>query len=352
MFVEFISKSLEARQVCVTSSIGRLIVSTDAPSVTVTLSDDGGEFYRALLYAYNGKVIVDDIASVIELRFLSLGWHMHSVRIDVTSSSDPEVSDFMLLNCLYCSYDMPDDYVPTKSFFSCLQAQRVPDSAILNLYGIIFRNSPVLYSISGLKADGTPSACQIHSSSFDGYVNVDIPSLVSLCKSDYDMDSVAIVTVCCNGLGKSLFICDMPDFLEFRFKNCFNCPESVFISGSSVMKTEVSRDLAVCAGQAMQYNQQTTRTYEHTTAPLTRMEAAAAAQFLESRSVSVVVDGKEYPVIITDHTSEVSNDDSSVNSLKFTWRFSGKRPLLFGDTLSPLMEPFGIFTQQFNDPYQ
>ena len=352
MFVEFLSKTLADKQVCVTSAIGRLSVSTDAPSVTVTLSNEGMEFYRATLYAYNGRVSVDDLASVIELRFLSLGWHLHSVRISVAATSDPTVSDYMDLNCLYCAYDMPDDYDPSLSFFSCFQSQRVPPSAVIRFYGMIFRNSPVRFNVSGFTADGTPAACEILSSSFDGYVTVDIPSIINTCRSDFDMATVSVVSVFCNGIGKSLFICSMPDALEFRFRNCFNCPETVFVTGSSVMKTEASRELAICAGQIQQYNHSTDRTYEHTTAPLTRPEAAAMSQLIESRSVSVVIDGKEYPVLITDHTSDVSNDDSSLNSLKFTWRFAGKRPRLSGDSLSPLMEPFGIFTSQFDDPFQ
>ncbi len=166
------------------------------------------------------------------------------------------------------------------------------------------------------------------------------------------MSQVSIISVSYGDIVKSLFICDIPDYLEFRYRNCFNCPETAFVSGASVMKTEVSRDLAVCAGHSLQYNHLTSRTYEHTTAPLTRMEAAALSQLIESRSVSVIIDGKEYPVIITDHTSEVSNDDSSLNTMKFVWHFTGKRPRLFGDTLLPLMESFGIFTQEFDETYQ
>ncbi len=76
------------------------------------------------------------------------------------------------------------------------------------------------------------------------------------------------------------------------------------------------------------------------------------SQLVESRSVSVVVDGKEYPVIISDHTCDVKNDCRTLNTMKFTWRFSGKRPRLFGDSLSPLLESYGIFTREFEEPYQ
>lgn len=352
MFVEFLSSDIADRPICATSALGRLVVSTDAESVRVSLSHENEVFYAATLYAYDGVVCIDDLASVIESLFLRLGWHSHSIRISVAASGHPDISAFMDVNCLYCSYDMPDDFDPSVSFFTCLQAQRVPPSAVLKLYGKVAKNNPVRFSVSGFMADGSPVACNILSTAGDGYVSVDIPSICAQCKSAFSFASVSIVTAVYGSLSKSFFICEMPDCLEFSYRNCFNVPESVFVSGSSVMKTEVSRDSAFCAGKILQYNHLTTRTYEHTTAPLTRMEAAAISQLIESVKTAVVVDGAEYPVIIDDYTSEVSNDDSSLNALKFTWRFTGRRPRLFGETLSPLLESFGIFTTQFTEPYQ
>lgn len=352
MFVEFLSSDIADRPICATSALGRLVVSTDAESVRVSLSHENEGFYSATLYAYDGAVYVDDLASVIESLFLRLGWHSHSIRISVSASGHPDISAFMDINCLYCSYDMPDDFDPSVSFFTCLQAQRVPPSAVLKVYGQVAKNNPVRFGVSGTLADGTRAACNILSTAGDGYISVDIPDIISQCKSVYSFASVSIVSVVYGSMSKSYFICEMPDCLEFRFRNCFNVPETIFVSGSSVMKTEVSRDSAFCAGKILQYNHLTTRTYEHTTAPLTRMEAAAMSQLIESMQSAVVTDGTEYPVIIDDHTSEVSNDDSSLNALKFTWRFTGRRPRLFGETLSPLLESFGIFTTQFTEPYQ
>lgn len=352
MYVDFLSSDLADRPICLTSDIGRIVVSTDAPSIRISLSAQGQEFYSAVLYAYGGKVTVDDLASVIELYFISLGWHTHSVSFRAEASDDPSVSDSMMINCLFCSYSLPEDFDPATTFFSCQQPQRVPPSAIISLYGQIPANQTVRLGISGFNSSGSPKACQIMATSYNGYVIVDIPSIINQCKSVYAMERVAAVSVFCVNVSKTLFVCDMPDFLEFRFRNCFNCPESVFVSGASVMKTEVARDMAVCAGQAQHYNHLTTRSYEHTTTPLTRTEAAAISQLIESRSVSVMADGIEYQVIITDNTSEVSNDDASLNTLKFTWRFTGKRPRLFGETLKPLTENSGIFTEQFTDPFQ
>lgn len=352
MYVEFLSTDLADRAVCVTSSIGRLSVSTDASAVKVSLSHEGNEFYSAFLSSYDGTVIIDDLASVIELYFIRLGWHMHSIRITVSAADYPTVSDYMDVNCLYCAYDMPADYNPANSFFTCIPEQRVPYYAVMRVYGLVVNNNPVSFYISGYKADGSPTSYEIQSTAMDGFVAVDIPSMMALCKSEHSFAKVSIISVFYGSLAKSFFICDMQDALEFRFRNCFNCPETVFISGSSVMKTEVSRDTAFCAGKSLQYNHLTTRTYEHNTAPLTRMEAAAMSQLIESRSASVVVDGAEYPIVFTEHTSEVSNDDSMLNTMKFTWRFLGKRPRLFGDTLTPLLESHGIFTYQFDDTYQ
>ncbi|MDE6022374.1 MAG: hypothetical protein K2G13_02615 [Muribaculaceae bacterium] len=326
MFVEFLSTELADRTVCVTSAIGRLSVSTDASAVKVTLSHEGNEFYSATLYAYDGAVTIDDLASVIELYFIRLDWHIHSIRFTVTAVDDTSVSSYMDVNCLYCAYDLPEEYDPSESFFTTLQVQRIPASAKLDIYGMVVKNNPVRYHISGFKSDGSLTVCEILSSAMNGFVTVDIPSIISTCKSDYSMERISAISVVYGSLTKYFFIYDTPNTLEFRFRNCFNCMETVFISGSSVMKTEVTRDTALCAGRSQQFNQLTTRTYEHNTAPLTRMEAAAMSQLIESHSAFVVIGGAEYPVVITDHTSEISNDDSTLNIMNFTWRFIGKRP--------------------------
>ena len=352
MFVSFYSSDLASRPVCLTSAIGCVDISTDAPSIRISLSADGEEFYSARLYAYGGMVSVDDLASVIELHFQRKGWCRHTVTVSASVSASPEVSDSMTLDCLYCSYDVPEDFDPSRSFYTLFQVQRVPPSAVFPVYGPMTQDSVVSLRVSGRDAGFNPASYELQMYAADGYVRISIPEIAERCRTLGGLERIYTVSVFSGDLVKSVFICDMPDFLEFNFRNCFNCPETVFIPGTSVMKTEVSRDLAYASGHVLQYNYMTTRTYEHTTAPLTRIEAAVISQLVESRSVSVMADGKLYPVVITDHTSEVSSDDSTLNTLKFTWRFTGRRPRLFGDTLSPLLESYGIFTQQFTDPYQ
>lgn len=352
MYVDFLSSDLAERSICVTSAIGRIDISTDAPSLRISLSADGAEFYSARIYAYDGKVSVDDLASVIELHFQRQGWHRHAVTISAIVADAPEVSDSMTLDCLYCSYDLPEDFDLSKSFYTCFQTQRVPPSAEFPVYGPMTQDSVVSLRVSGRDADFNPASYELQMFAADGYIRISIPEIAERCLTLGGLQRIYTVSIFCGDIVKSVFIYNMPDFLEFSFRNCFNCPETIFVPGKSVMKTEVSRDLAYSSGHVLQYNYMTTRTYEHTTAPLTRMEAAVISQLVESRYVSVTVDGKVYPVAITDHTSEVSNDDSTLNSLKFTWRFTGKRPRLFGDSLSPLMESYGIFTKQFEEPYQ
>ncbi len=139
--------------------------------------------------------------------------------------------------------------------------------------------------------------------------------------------------------------------MTFTFRNCFNVPEPVYLPGQTVMKPEVSVDDAVCSGRTLQYNRVISRSYEFTSGPLTRHEAAALAQFLESHSVSVVVDDVAYEIVITDQSTEISSDASSLNVLKFTWQFADRRPHLFGDDLDPLLYSSQIFTEQFQQQY-
>lgn len=51
------------------------------------------------------------------------------------------------------------------------------------------------------------------------------------------------------------------------------------------------------------------------------------------------------PILITDFTSELSDTDEKLNSVKFTWRFAENRPKIAAPQ-SP-----GIFNEKFNPTF-
>ncbi|HBN63046.1 MAG TPA: hypothetical protein DD424_03965 [Porphyromonadaceae bacterium] len=84
------------------------------------------------------------------------------------------------------------------------------------------------------------------------------------------------------------------------------------------------------------------------TAPLTVAQAGEIEQLIGSRDISLCTSIEECPVIITDHTLEADNSDDTLTSLKFTFRFPGKRPRLSLDEMGGLMPGrTHIFTQEF-----
>lgn len=352
MNVEFLSTDLAERSPCVTSAIGRIDVSTDASSVRMYMYVNGREFYNALLYAYNSTVSLHDAGHLIESYFQAHSLYRANVTIKAVCSSDSSVFASITIDCLHCSHVVPDSFDAGKIFFSCLRTHRIPPTARFNLYGPVSAIDPVVVNIVGLDANGDTVSGSVYPVAFTGYIEIDVPAWSETICANTAMVTPCMISVRCKGLEKSLFIARDPEYMQFSFRNCFNVPETVYLPGMSVMKPEVSSDDAVCSGRTIQYNRVVSRKYEFTSGPLTRYEAAALAQLLESYSSAVVVDGSAYEIVITDHSTEISSDASSLNVLKFTWQFADRRPHLFGDDLDPLLYSSQIFTGQFNEPYQ
>lgn len=351
MNVEFLSPDLAGRSICVTSAIGRIDVSTDAPSVRMFMYVNGVEFYSSLLYAYDGTVSLFNAGHLIETYFRAHSLYRANVTIKAVCSSDSSVFSSMTIDCLHCSHVVPDSFDATKIFFSCLRTHRVPPTAKFNLYGPVSAIDPVVVNIAGLDSNGDSVSGAVYPVALTGYIEIDLPAWSETVCANTAMVNPCMLSVRCKGLEKSFFIVRDPEYMTFTFRNCFNVPETIYLPGQSVMKPEVSSDDAVCSGRTIQYNRVLARTYEFSSGPLTRYEAAALAQLLESYSVAVVVDGSAYEIVITDHSTEISSDASSLNVLKFSWQFADRRPHLFGDDLDPLLYSSQIFTEQFQSQY-
>lgn len=334
-----------------TSALTLLSAQTTEPSLTVAMHCGVQSIFSAKLYTLYGKVEFHDPASLIE-QFMRDN-HRFIARIEIIFGTEA-----ITLNCLYSDYDLPLDTDFSATFLTLLPAQRTHPGSVVTI-AVDTQDAITAATVKALGTDpeGHPLTHTLDhtvlTQKIFGLAEIDVSALIAKVKEESAMTKVTSFTVNSGSRQKSLFISPDPDYLTFRFRSCFNVPETVDISGVSVMKTEVSRDVATCSGRTLHYDRHTSRTYEHTTGPLTRIEAAALAQLVESRAVSLLIDGTEYPVLITDHTSEVTDDNSTLNTLKFTWRFTGNRPRLFGSTLRPLLdESKGIFTEPFTPEYQ
>ena len=129
----------------------------------------------------------------------------------------------------------------------------------------------------------------------------------------------------------------------FIFRNCFNCLETAHVFAATTLKTDIERSEATCNNQTTFYDQQTTHAHEVNITTLSLEHALWLNQLLEPHKVT---DCKENAILISDITSEISDETNVTNKLKFTWRFSDNSLSLETPT------PDKIFTEHYTPQFE
>lgn len=348
--VSFVAKQLAQARIFPTSQINDVGINTMDSALIVSMSVDGSVFYESRLYAYDGKVTIYDVGDIIESYFRKSGLCRAVVTFKAKCVSSADY-DTMSVDFLYCSRIFPNDFTFEGRFFNSQRVRRVPHDAAFRVYGDFPAGSAIMLNVAGLDSDGNPDSSFTSFSSQSGYFDVNVKAWSEMVCQSTSLAAVSMMSLRCGNAEMTLFIQDSPDLIHFVFRNCFNVPEPVWLGGVSVLKPSVDSETAVCNGKLMQYDRSVTHSYQHTSGPLSRLEAAALIQLLESEQVWVVVDGVSYDVIISDHSTEVSSDDDTMNVLKFTWQFADSRPHTYGDSLDQMLYGSKIFTEQYQNQY-
>lgn len=345
-----------------TSSLDALVIATDADRLDIELIAGSVRFFSVSMYAYDGKVTMEDIGSLIEYRFRQKEWTIQTVTIKAYAPGISTALATRTITCLYCEYDVPLSAFD-KTFLSLFPVQRTHMGSVVT----VATDSPgalatatvtaVGLSDSGAIATHTIPLSAISSDNLSlnpNYTHIGLSALMAeLSTLSSPPSTLRYFTVNAGSRQKTFYVDTHTDYFTVCFRSIFNIPEYIDIPGVTVMTTEVSRSDAYINGSLTQYDQSTLRSYKVTTAPLTRGEAEAYAQIIESRDIRIRIRGTDYPIKVTDHTIEVSYDNANLNTIQFTWRFTGPRPMLFGTTLDPLLTgDDGIFTEEFTPEYQ
>ncbi len=336
-----------------TSALKVFSATTAAEALDVSIESDSAAspLYSGTLAAFGGKVELLDPASIIEEWMREK--NMVAATITVTFGNEA-----IMFDAIYCEYELPDNFDFSKSFLSLIYAQRTHKGSVIT---IAAESSEALMAATvtavGLDASGTPVSPQlsffpsgqipaVHSnSSF-------VDSLLTRFRSSTQIVDIQYLVFDSGSRQKVFFIVDDQQFVTIGFRNIFNIVEYIDIPGIVTEKSEISRDSAMVNNSLVQYNQQSLHTYEISTAPLTRDEAEAFAQIVGSRETVIRIENVDYPIKITDHTIESTTDDTSLDSMKFTFRFPAARPCLFMPGLSPFRPSHRIFTEQYSKQYK
>lgn len=335
-----------------TSALYSLRASTDKPKATVEIvrrpDSDRDTIFSTTLYPHDGIIEFTDIGTLIEERFRTLGLMYDDIEIRFDDVA-------VTFKALYCEYDLPADFDPALSFL-CASGHSVvhPESAI-SLAHWPDGSDSYRVRVVGLDAGGSITSTERTFTRSPGadHLSFTVSDIIRFAIAQPSPDGryiekASYFTVCHGRMQKLFYILHHPSYLTFRFRNIFNAIEYLDIVGTVNRKTVFDRESAVCSDRFTQYNHTSERTYEMLTAPLTTAQAGEIEQLIGSRDISLCASPDGCPVLITDHTLEVDDSDDALPSLKFTFRFPGKRPRLASSEMGGLM-PSGthIFTQEF-----
>lgn len=333
-----------------TSALEAVTVRSASRRVRLSITSEGQEIYSGVLYTYAGAVTLDDFSSIIEEYFRASGLSLHDVTFSASDPDGREPEAALTLSVIYCEYSLPAGIDPGAGFWSLLQSQRVHPSSRISIPGAFHAGEELAVLMSGSDASGrtTHQTARIRVTR-ENLFDISIPALLEYFP-DVARPSMAVIRWA-EGY-KALFFDRTPGFFTLRFRNMFNAREYVDIWGVTFTKTEAERSVATVGQRSVPYDTRTTRTYETTTGPLTRPEALALSQLAHSREVEFIDSAGAWPVIVTDSTCEVSDDDGESNKVKISWRFACVRPRLHGTSLSGLaLDTGGIFTHEFTPQF-
>lgn len=337
-----------------TSRIDAIRAATDELKVDAqVIRDPDGDaevFFETTLYAFAGIVELSGVGRLIEEHFRAAG-----KSCDIVSVVFDGVSlDF---SALYCACELSPDFNYRSCFWSSSAVSVVHRGSIVSLSHYDTGSASYRVKVVGLNSDGSIGMVEKDFSrlpqSKDLSFAVDDIIKFGLDQTEIetggDLVKVSYFAVSHGGMQKVFYIVDEPSFLTFRFRNLFNCPEYVDVVGKVARKTAVERETAVCGGRARHYDQAVNLTYEVETGPLTAGQALALEGLISSYDAQLVASNGDYGIIITDHTCVTDNDDNSLSSMKFSFRFVGNRPVFLGaemEELSPSKS--NIFSKEFS----
>ena len=335
-----------------TSDLYSLSARTSSISVKVSVirdpDGDIDEFFETTLYAHNGIVSFSDIGSLIEERLREVDHISDMFEIRFGDAS----FEFVALYC-ECQLDSRFTYGEyRRSFFSTSFTRLVTRDSRIHLAYWYNGMSDFIFRFVGKNENGeivsaeTTFRMDVVSDSFD------MPVSSILTYAPASLAEISYFAISFGEAQKMFYLVDDRPCISFEYKNMFNATDYIDIFGSVTTKTAVSRDEAVCSGVIQQYNRIVSRTYEVQTGPLTDDQVRELEQLVASHSVLLPNNGHPLPILITDHTVEISDGDEALPSVKFTFRFASNRINITLDNMGALARVApGIFTQEFTNQF-
>ena len=347
-------------------------IFTDHEFVDFRLTCSGATLLEGRYYADNGSVVVSDIASLV-VQCLSAISELNVAELHIEAYVGEEKADYIDLNCnvLYCDRSTgltnPEQWL-RENFLSLTRSRRLAPDDFINLSWYTTEREGIMVRVycTFINDKGQRDTYQYaHSGNgliahFNGIMSevIMLHEVVKLLKEKKEIGSLVLqsVTVRCGDRSASFFIDPaLSRIVPFYYLNCFGVPEHIALPRTTTEKIKSDRSIASLGTHSQFYDISHSKEYEVETGGLSRDECVQVEQMLTSPSVRIPW-GRDVSVfemdfdallsiLISDYTSEISDSDEKLNTVKFTWRFSDNRPKV------ELPYSPGIFNDKFNPTF-
>lgn len=341
--------------------IGEVTILTDHSSVEVEFSTPTETLLSGKFYAYNGKVYLHDLRSLIEQVIKATGFSVERFNLCAAYGDEEAETTFTAVHCDRDIDIYNIDPLFLNHFLTPASSRRIAPNSFVFVSWFARKNERLAYHIyCDYIADGKPE----HTSFIGGYANVNavednVMTIAILCgnvqkrASELAKQEVELVafTVRCGNRATTFFIdSSLADGHCFYFRNAFNAPDQIFIPAVATAKTTTDRPIAVLLDTSQFYDSIPMQEFELQSAALTSDECLLSEQLFTSEDVRIPYENQPYdadfdalrPILITESTCEIADLSEKPNCVKFTWRHNRNciaMPNPIGD---------GIFTEPYN----
>lgn len=355
----------ELQKHCFSSRLPDMEFETDCEKLTVALCDPNisnvdspfGEILKVTLTPAGGEVTLWEVRDVVE-KYMRL--HGYDNMKLCVRWKEPEDAGYTTspttMRVYYCKEIGPDFIISDDEkgldlwgdhyFLSTAQSKVLPPEGATERLYFWAQNSDerrkawVTYRLE----DGTVRGMDVNIDNIYGsglrlyFVSFTVAALRTQVETELETSvEVIAVTVRVGQRSMVYYKPELPATAAFAFMNVFGVTEVAWLHCATTTKRKDGRKIANVARRAAVYDMDLEVTHEVETAPLPLATAQWLAQLVTSPKVWLA-DGT--PVIITDGTSEVNDDHSVMNTVKFTWKRDDNR-----GTLGESAEDIQIFTQ-------
>ncbi|MBE6311315.1 MAG: hypothetical protein E7080_09730 [Bacteroidales bacterium] len=344
------------------SQLRDIKLATDLDKLIVALNDGETEVYRTTLYSFDGIVSIYDIRDIAEIYMLDNDRCFTAFTFYYFDADGKELGSFNL-NTVYCTHIMPVDagIFASYNFLTTLTSKRIAPHSV-DFLSILHGQERSEMKAHCVTVNGEGNTVSSVITLFDlGYDDIGIDTiriryddiLQKLTNQGNNVDKLLAYSVTWGDRVFTFYVHNVILDETFTFRNCFNVLETVSFPSVTTTKTKVERPVAVARSRYSFYDQTTTKEYEVQLSPLTMEEAHWIEQLFISHCVrlGVAAELSSLPIVlITDSSCEISDSNTDLNRVRFTWQFQDKAPHNLNVSITAPEDR--IHQEQFTHQYQ